>query len=146
MSNDINIREARPEDMAAIAGLCAQLGYAVDAAGVKRRFMLIADNPGHYFRIAVTAAGNVIGWVHALSICYLESEEFIEIGGLVVDGNSRRQGAGRQLMLAVEGWARESGFATIRLRSNVKRLAAHQFYQRIGYQIVKEQYTFVKEL
>lgn len=146
MSEDIMIREAKLEDLTAVTRLCTQLGYDADAAGVMRRFMLIADNPTHYFRIAITAAGTVIGWVHALSVCYLESEEFIEIGGLVVDGNSRRQGAGRQLILAVEEWARESGFSTIRLRSNVKRLSAHQFYQQIGYQIAKEQYTFVKEL
>jgi N-acetylglutamate synthase-like GNAT family acetyltransferase len=146
MGETITIREARPEDLSAITELCAQLGYPADAAGVKRRFMMIIDNPSHFIRIASNEAGDVIGWVHALPVCYLESEEFIEIGGLVVDGSSRKQGAGRQLMLAVEVWARESGVATIRLRSNVTRREAHQFYQRIGYQIVKEQYTFVKEL
>ena len=87
-----------------------------------------------------------MAWVHALPVCYLEADTFVEIGGLVVDSSCRRMGIGQTLMATVEVWARERGFSMIRLRSNSKRTGAHEFYRRIGYEVVKQQYMFVKEL
>jgi len=49
-------------------------------------------------------------------------------------------------MQAAEDWARGQGLRAVRLRSNVIREKAHIFYRSIGYQQVKAQYTFEKEL
>ena len=140
------IRAAKPDDIVAIDHLCHQLGYEVDRDGLQRRFHRIMHDPNQLMRVAVKANNVAVGWVHALPVCYLESEPFIEIGGLVVDFSCRRMGIGQALMTAAEDWSRDRGITTIRLRSNSKRTAAHEFYRSIGYEVVKQQFTFVKEL
>lgn len=52
------------------------------------------------------------------------------------DAPVRRSGAGHRLMQAAEQWAREQGCWAIYLRSHVSRADAHQFYHKIGYEIV----------
>jgi GNAT superfamily N-acetyltransferase len=146
MDSTYAIRAAKPEDISAIDNLCLQLGYEVDRDDLKLRFYQISNDPEQLLRVAADEGDAVVGWVHALPVCYLESETFIEIGGLVVDFACRRMGIGQALMASVEDWAREGGFSAIRLRSNSKRTTAHEFYRSIGYEVVKQQYSFVKEL
>lgn len=59
-----------------------------------------------------------------------------QIGGLVVAEAARRSGAGRRFMQAAEQWAREHNCWAVYVRSNVIRKEAHQFYERIGYELV----------
>jgi len=146
MSKLFKIRAAKPDDILAIGNLCSQLGYDVGGESLQRRLDQITSDSAQVLRVATNKQGDVVGWVHALPVCYLEAEIFIEIGGLVVDSSCRRLGIGQALMAAVEDWAREGGFPTIRLRSNAKRAEAHEFYRRIGYEVVKQQVTFVKDL
>lgn len=146
MSKAFHIRAANPGDIDAIDRLCRQLGYEVERHGLQRRLEQIVDDPEQIVFVAQNMSAEAVGWVHALPVCYLEAEAFIEIGGLVVHNSSRRMGIGQALMEKVEAWTRESGYSTIRLRSNIIRTGAHEFYRSIGYAVVKEQYTFVKEL
>ena len=88
----------------------------------------------------------VIGWVHVFANWYVESERFAEIGGLVVDERWRGKGVGGQLMQRAEVWAREDHIFIIRLRSNVIRETAHQFYINLGYSHEKNQKVFTKKL
>jgi hypothetical protein len=48
------------------------------------------------------------------------------------------------LLAAAEAWAREQGFASMRVRSNVLRERAHRFYLREGYLEKKRQAVFLK--
>ncbi|PYT17392.1 MAG: hypothetical protein DMF51_02620 [Acidobacteria bacterium] len=45
---------------------------------------------------------------------------------------------------AAEEWAREHGCVMVRVRSNMKRVEAKPFYERMGYRVVKTQYVFEK--
>jgi len=72
------------------------------------------------------------------------SEGTAEVGGLVVDSQSRGRGIGRSLMAAAEAWTRERGYSQLMLRSNTIRTEAHRFYQKLGYTIVKSQHKFQK--
>lgn len=146
MIEKLTIRAAELRDLQAIGDLCGQLGYEVDRDRMQRRFMQIMQDPAQILRVASDNCNGLAGWAHALPVCYLEAEAFIEIGGLVVNKSCRRMGIGQALMTSVEDWAREIGITTIRLRSNINRQGAHQFYRNIGYEIVKQQYTFVKKL
>jgi len=71
---------------------------------------------------------------------------FAELGGLVVDEARRGSGNGRALLAKAEGWAAENGCAMLRVRSNVQRAAAHQFYERMGYAVTKSQFVLEKQL
>jgi GNAT superfamily N-acetyltransferase len=63
-----------------------------------------------------------------------------------VDERNRGAGVGRALVSAAEEWAKESGLATIRVRSRIERDRAHKFYERDGYTRLKTQYVFEKPL
>jgi GNAT superfamily N-acetyltransferase len=139
-------REAVMEDGQQIAALCFQLGYPNTGQAIVGRLTEIFLNPTQVVWIAHQLSGEIAGWVHALKVVYLESEPFVEIGGLVVDQALRGQGIGKKLMQLVERWTKLQGISVIRLRSNIIRSDAHAFYEKIGYQKVKTQYTFYKKL
>ncbi|MTI68563.1 MAG: GNAT family N-acetyltransferase [Firmicutes bacterium] len=64
----------------------------------------------------------------------------------MVDKDSRKKGIGKKLMTQVEKWGRKKGCSTVNLRSNIIRKDAHVFYNKIGYENVKKQYTFRKKI
>jgi GNAT superfamily N-acetyltransferase len=63
---------------------------------------------------------------------------------LVVSETARGQRVGSALLAAAEAWAREQGFASMRVRSNIMRERAHRFYLREGYTEKKRQAVFLK--
>ena len=136
------IRLMTAGDASAVAGLSAQLGYPVSAETIAKRFALISRSSDHGFFVA-EAGGEVTGWVHVYGVRLLESPSFFaEIGGLVVDGKARRQGIGRALVAWAELWAAKHGFPEVRLRSGLHRTEAHQFYQSLGYELIKTSHLF----
>jgi GNAT superfamily N-acetyltransferase len=76
----------------------------------------------------------------------IETEPIAEISGLVVDQSMRSCGIGKVLLDSAEQWARSIGCDAISVRSNVKRDRAHRFYERSGYEHVKDQRQFRKSL
>lgn len=146
MPEDFEVRAASLQDVEWITSLSHQLGYEVTRDEVVERLRFILDADDHILIAAYSAAGEAAGWVHAHIVCFVESERFVEIGGLVVDVQHRRKGAGRALMLAVEDWARQKQVRRIRLRSNVIRKEAHTFYRSLGYCIDKTQFVFSKQV
>ena len=145
-STGIFVRLATPDDAGALAGLSTQLGYPTSENDARRRMTQISGNPENAVFVAALPDGRMVGWLHAY-ICHLvESDLYAEIGGLVVDQQHRRSGAGRLLMRHAEHWALGKSCATVSLRSNVIREGAHAFYRSLGYAMVKTQYAFRKVL
>jgi GNAT superfamily N-acetyltransferase len=142
----IHIRPANHADAAALAVLSTQLGYPTSEDEARRRLTQIAGNPENLILVAEQPEGRVIGWLNAYLCQLVESDLHAEIGGLVVDEEYRGSGTGRLLMRHAEQWAREKNCRTVSLRSNIIRERAHEFYQRLGYQIVKTQHAFRKIL
>jgi GNAT superfamily N-acetyltransferase len=96
--------------------------------------------------VAETRDHNVIGWVHVNVIPLLEIDCCAEIGGLIVDENSRSAGVGARLMDEAEKWAKKMRCTGMEVRSNILRKRAHQFYLRQGYEHYKTQKAFRKAL
>lgn len=88
----------------------------------------------------------VVGWLHVQGRELLESDRFAEITGLVVDQLHRGKGLGKSLLRAAEAWAREHGFKTMRVRSNVIRVDTHRFYEGAGYRVIETQKAFLREI
>ncbi|HTX78208.1 MAG TPA: GNAT family N-acetyltransferase [Longilinea sp.] len=139
------IRPANLDDAAALTALSLQLGYETNVRGVSERLSHLSAAPDQAVFVA-EIDGHVIGWVHVFFACYIESERFAEIGGLVVDEHWRCKGVGAQLMHRAEAWTRENGVSLVRLRSNFIRETAHQFYSNLGYSHEKSQKVFNKKL
>ena len=90
--------------------------------------------------------GKAVGMIEAqLYSTVYSAGQFFNVLGLVVDDQVQKQGVGGKLLSAIEE-ARQRGMQGIRLNSNVKRHAAHRFYENHGYQSSHEQKRFIKEL
>lgn len=139
----ISIRTGFESDAEAVANLTAQLGYDVTPGVAKERLARILARTDHRFFIAEDE-GRPVAWLHAIKAEYLEADPFVMIAGLVVDRTCRNQGIGRMLMDHAERWAKEQQCSLVRLSSSAGRVAAHRFYERLGYTVVKTQYAFAK--
>ncbi len=143
----MRVRIARITDADNIAVLCGQLGYPSSAASVRRRLHSLAGNRGHAVWVAEPErSGPVVGWIHVFVKQLLESDREAEIGGLAVDEAFRGRGAGKALVERAERWARAKGLKSVYLRSNIVRKGAHRFYRRLGYEVIKTQHAFRKQV
>jgi GNAT superfamily N-acetyltransferase len=142
----ITVRWMTQNDLHAVAELSGELGYPSSREDVARRFDLLRSRVDHAMLVAETAEGRIAGWIQVHPVHTLETDATAEIGGLVVGASFRRHGAGRALVAGAERWAREQGFARIRVRSNVVRPEAHRFYPGVGYELLKTQHTYGKAL
>jgi GNAT superfamily N-acetyltransferase len=139
------IRLARPTDADEIVHLTNQLGYDIRSPETAERIRRIVSRDDQKFLVAVID-DRPIAWVHATILEVVESEAFVIIAGLVVDKNYRRQGIARLLMSHVEEWARQRECFIVRLTSSSTRTGAHRFYEQLGYENIKTQYSFVRAL
>jgi GNAT superfamily N-acetyltransferase len=137
----IQLRNAVPEDAAALVALCSQLGYTTTVSDVRRR---LARGPGEPDgTIAVACDGDrVAGWIEVCVARALVIGAWAEITGLVVDQDSRRRGVGRRMVQWAREWAREHQQTRLRVRSNAIRHEAPAFYEAQGFVQTKRQRVF----
>ena len=106
-----------------------------------------AARPDEFATLVAEVDGRLVG-VADLRVVYPggahQGLRYGEIGELAVAAHARGRGVGSALVTAAEAWARERGCATVRVRSNMKRVEARPFYERMGYRVVKTQYVFEK--
>ncbi len=153
----VRVRLMTAGDIDAVAELCGQLGYPNTAAEVAARFkglderppnaVFVAEDDGEVADVRPDGAGRlIVGWIHVHEVLTLETGPFADLGGLVVRDSARGRGVGRLLLAAAERWAIQRGYREMRVRSNVVRLEAHEFYRRQGYEVLKTQLNFRKPL
>lgn len=142
----LQIRPAVATDAERIAVLAGQLGYPSTVEIVKRQLLRIQAVPEQSVFVAEGPDGLVVGWIHVHAHHFVANDPHAEVGGLVVDEDSRNAGVGRLLMERAEQWAREKGYSEVVLRSNVIRERAHKFYESLGYTVTKTQKHFRKTL
>ena len=144
----MNIRHATADDpdvLAILAHLAGQLGYPSSLEQVLQRLTSICSRRDHAVLVAEDD-DNIVGWVHVFGAERLESEPCAEIGGLVIDESQRGRGWGTALLEAAENWAAAQDYPTVRIRSNIIRQQAHQFYEKRGYRCAKQQAVFTKPI
>ncbi len=142
---NITIRNAENSDSESIAKLSNQLGYKTLNTDIKIRLGKILKNPDNCVYVAIETE-NVIGWIHGFYSMRLESDFFVEVGGLVVDENFRKNGVGKKLVEKVKEWTKLKNCNKVRVRCNFIRKESHQFYEKIGFEMNKKQKIFDKQL
>lgn len=138
------MREALFTDAQRIAALAGQLGYEVPLAHVQRQ--LRRTNGEHTIFVAVVPRVGVVGWIGVSLREAITDSGRADIEGLVVEDEYRGNGIGQLLVATAEAWARRHGCTSMRLVSNVLRERAHEFYKRLGYEVLKTQHAFKKNL
>lgn len=135
------IREISLEDAKVIHELIVQLDYDLPFLETTANINAVIQHPDNCAFVALYE-DTVVGWIHAFRALRIESKQFIEIGGLVVEKEFRGKGVGKLLVNRVKEWCCELNIPTLRLRSNVIRHGAHQFYHQLGFKESKQQKVF----
>ena len=143
--NTLKIRDAQVKDLDALADLCNQLGYPVGTEEVRLRLSEINRLAHHKVYLAETDQA-VVGWIHIYLCPLLISSLQAQLGGLIVHSDYRGSGVGQSLMHQAETWARENGCSLLTIFTNVVRAETHEFYDRLGYQVVKTEFVMQKDL
>ncbi len=138
---NVVIREMSATNAEEVATLLPDLGYAATPSQIAQRFSVLIARPDNVCFVALYQ-DKIVGWVHAHGVRLLESDGYVDIGGLVVAAHYQRKGCGRQLIRAAEQWASHHGYSRVRLRSGVHREEAHTFYEALGYRKSKASYAF----
>lgn len=140
------IRRAKESDATELARLTSQLGYPVAESTLRLRVARMVGAEECCLLVAEGPDGRLAGWVHGYLCQLLESDYRVEIGGLIVDENCRRNGHGRRLVQAIEDWARERGAMELSVRCREERVDAHRFYESLLFRHTKTQRVFRKRL
>ncbi|MBU1700346.1 MAG: GNAT family N-acetyltransferase [Candidatus Eisenbacteria bacterium] len=143
--SSLNIRRGKSKDAVRIVELSRQLGYLVGLEIVEDSLARLRRDRNHCVFVA-EKAGFVVGWIQIGIRLLLMAGMEAEIEGLVVDEEYRRQGIGVALVRQAEEWATDRKMGAIRVRSNIIREGAHEFYKNDGYQRIKTQEIYRKDL
>ena len=134
------IRDARPEDSAAIADLLGQLGYPAAADTVESRLGALLSAGDRL--VVAELDGRVVGLADLHVSPSLEHDRpAAKLAALVVDGGHRGAGIGRALAAAMEAEARARGCAVFFLTTAERRRDAHAFYERLGLEYTGRRYA-----
>jgi GNAT superfamily N-acetyltransferase len=129
----VDVRDARIDDAAAVAGLLDELGYPSTATEVEQRLGIwLADA---YSRVLLAAeGGRVVGSMSVHAIPHLERNgRWLRIESLVVTAGARGTGAGRRLIGAAGKLAHSWDCHAIEVTSSRHREDAHAFYRGLGF-------------
>lgn len=136
------IREAKPRDAEALAELISALGYDVTAADLRRRLAGLGK-AGQ--QALVAEKGELLGLLTtAVTVVLHRPRPVARISLLVVDEKARGTGIGTVLVAEAADRLAARGCGLLEVTSNMKRLRAHGFYERLGFE--RSSYRFVKSL
>lgn len=134
---ELAIRAARPKDAEAIAALIVALGYEATASGVGRRLKDV--------RALVAEKGKVVGVLTISVMAVLHRPRPVgRISMMVVAEAARGAGVGTALVAEAEKRLAAAGCGLVEVTSNRKRLRAHAFYERLGYE--RTSHRFAKQI
>lgn len=122
------------------------LGYDLPLDKTAERLASLLGKVNHILLGVTNANQDLVGYVHASVYDCLYFPSLVNVMALAVAEKEQGQGYGRLLMTALEDWAREQGYAGIRVNSGIDRRQAHAFYERLGYLTRPDQKRFFKVL
>ena len=134
----IQVREAVAKDINEINSVSAHLGYSPSSINTAENRLNDILNSESDFLWVCTEGNTIRGWLHLFVALRLASPKFLEIGGLVVEESSRRQGIGRELVNEAIRYSKRSKLS-LRVRCNSNRKSANQFYKDLGFVTNKKQ-------
>lgn len=138
---NINYRRYQHTDIHGLIELMFELGYPTEEVEFQNTVYEITKQGGAIF--IAEDGKRVIGSCCAVIDARLAEGISGEIVSLVVSQEARGLGVGRQLVQISEKWI-GTRVNKIKIRANVIRNDAHNFYNHLGYKEMKEQKIFIK--
>lgn len=139
----INCREYEKNDVECIKSLIAELGYTLSEEDLLVNIGKIQQQNGAIF--VAELDNQVIGCICAVIDARLAEGVYGEIVSLIVSDKLRGAGVGKDLVEVSEKWLSER-VKKVRVRANVIRTGAHTFYEKLGYEAIKNQKIFIKTI
>lgn len=136
----MTIRDARPADSEAVAGLLGELGYPTTAEAAHSRLELLGIVGDRV--VVADSDDEVVGLAHLQVTPAIEHDRpAAKIGALIVTEAHRGEGIGRALVEAMDAEARARGCALLFLTTSARRTDAHEFYKRVGLEETGKRFT-----
>ncbi len=135
-------RPARIDDAARVAELLRQLGYNRSTEAVGRCIQDALADPDSTILVASVTKGRLVGCLQVVVTRRLAEGDRAEIASVVVDAAWRSRGIGAGLIQAAIEQLQAQDIRNLRVRCNIKRERAHQFYKRFGFRRTKSQKVF----
>lgn len=141
----LEIRPAKAGDSRAVFELICDLESSrFDYSRFEKLYMENLSNYGVFYLVSVEE-GEVTGFLscHGQTLLHHMGKVY-EIQELVVKESRRNGKIGEILVKAAEERIRQGGRSFIEVATNIKREAAHRFYDKCGYQ--RTHFKFTKQL
>lgn len=133
MADNVYIRDLRSTDLQELLPLLDELGYPVEGD-------VLGDRVKDYFARGESALvaekeGRIVGLLtlHITPVIH-RAGAVGRVTNLVVTSHLHGQGVGRALMDEAEKRLWDKGCVMIEVTSNMKRVDAHAFYEKLGYE------------
>ena len=140
LSMDVKIRDALPDDVAALTALLQALfsieaDFSADATRQQRGLSLMLDGCGKHRCVKVAIVnGCVVGMCTAQSLVSTAEGAMVAlVEDMVVDSRYRGMGIGRKLMAAIELWASKHEMRRMQLLADRTNFSALDFYDKLGW-------------
>ena len=140
------IRKMQPDDAPEIKEICElSLGHAAETEMIESRIKELLDDASYYIAVYVKENA-IVGFIHAQKYDLLYGGKGWNIIALAVNPREQGKGIGKELLLSLEHYAKDSGASFIRLNSRADRETAHGFYEHLGYHCDKIQKRFIRSI
>lgn len=141
---DLTIATVTATDAADIRDLLIELGYQMSVRDISAKLDDLGDH--HYDRVLIARSGDRavgLGALHVLPVIHVPGS-LGRITALVVSEAVRGHGVGRLIVEILEDAAMKAGCTRMEVTSGDHRPGAHEFYQRLGYEVNERR--FIKRL
>lgn len=139
-----NIRLATIADTDRIQYLIAELGFVHSSEFIRAKLQLLLESNNDII-VVYESEDEVVGLItlhFAVQLAF--GGDIMSIGYMVVDSSCRSQEIGKQLEEYASQVAKDRRCTLIEVYSQAKRMDAHRFYERQGYQVAEK--FFSKEV
>lgn len=140
----ITVRKANISDSNSLVALSKQLGYETNEDFLIKRLETLKNRQQE---VIVAEINNlVVGYISYEPYYTLYMDPGLNITALVVDNQYQNKGIGKALILEAEKYAKINNLAFLRANSSSRRIEAHKFYRKVGFDNEKDQKRFIKEI
>lgn len=142
---NFRIRRCMVSDAKQIYELCRiSLGYDFTEQQVECNIRKLIGSTENLILVAVDETDEVVGFIHANNHDPIYAPPMKDIVALAIYDEYRHIGIGKQLLAAVEEWARKTGARGIRVNSGIEQKSAVRFYKSCGFDYIKTLYNLRK--